>query len=201
MKKIMSIIIGVFSVFLVGIPNAATLVLSSIDPVMDQSGASPDIIEMRFVFDNITGDYTIGLQTSNADPFQGSFRININLFNVDVGTTADAPSFFQDVFNDISLPTPTEIFTLTGNNTRLTAWNEGDRILLNNYGPPSCTPHPDGGTCFASGVGLLPYTGFDDYIGVDHQIDVLAAVPIPAAIWLFGSGMMGLIGIARRKTA
>jgi len=28
-----------------------------------------------------------------------------------------------------------------------------------------------------------------------------AAVPIPPAVWLFGSGLLGLIGIARRKTA
>ena len=28
-----------------------------------------------------------------------------------------------------------------------------------------------------------------------------AAVPIPAAVWLFGSGLIGLIGIARRKLA
>ena len=27
----------------------------------------------------------------------------------------------------------------------------------------------------------------------------IAAVPIPAAVWLFGSGLLGLIGIARRK--
>jgi len=26
------------------------------------------------------------------------------------------------------------------------------------------------------------------------------AVPVPAAVWLFGSGLLGLIGIARRKT-
>ncbi|MEE8427904.1 MAG: VPLPA-CTERM sorting domain-containing protein [Gammaproteobacteria bacterium] len=26
-----------------------------------------------------------------------------------------------------------------------------------------------------------------------------SAVPIPAAGWLFGSGLLGLIGIARRK--
>jgi hypothetical protein len=26
-----------------------------------------------------------------------------------------------------------------------------------------------------------------------------AAVPIPAAVWLFGSGLLGLVGIARRK--
>ncbi len=28
-----------------------------------------------------------------------------------------------------------------------------------------------------------------------------AAVPVPAAVWLFGSGLLGLIGIARRKSA
>ncbi|MCP4503572.1 MAG: VPLPA-CTERM sorting domain-containing protein, partial [Deltaproteobacteria bacterium] len=27
----------------------------------------------------------------------------------------------------------------------------------------------------------------------------LSAVPAPAAIWLFGSGLIGLIGVARRK--
>jgi hypothetical protein len=29
----------------------------------------------------------------------------------------------------------------------------------------------------------------------------ISAVPVPAAVWLFGSGLIGLIGIARRKTA
>jgi hypothetical protein len=29
----------------------------------------------------------------------------------------------------------------------------------------------------------------------------LGAVPIPAAAWLFGSGLIGLIGIARKKKA
>ena len=28
-----------------------------------------------------------------------------------------------------------------------------------------------------------------------------AAVPVPAAAWLFGSGLLGLVGIARRKKA
>ena len=31
------------------------------------------------------------------------------------------------------------------------------------------------------------------------EIQELAAVPLPAAIWLFGSGLIGLIGAARRK--
>jgi hypothetical protein len=35
----------------------------------------------------------------------------------------------------------------------------------------------------------------------EGEIDVVSPVPIPAAVWLFGSGLLGLIGIARRKKA
>lgn len=30
-------------------------------------------------------------------------------------------------------------------------------------------------------------------------VAVSSAVPVPAAVWLFGSGLLGLVGIARRK--
>jgi hypothetical protein len=33
------------------------------------------------------------------------------------------------------------------------------------------------------------------------QSDWVAAVTVPAAVWLFGSGFLGLISIARRKSA
>lgn len=33
-------------------------------------------------------------------------------------------------------------------------------------------------------------------VGIDVQV-----VPVPAAVWLFGSGLLGLVGIARRKSA
>jgi len=38
-------------------------------------------------------------------------------------------------------------------------------------------------------------------IEVDHLQYGGALVPVPAAVWLFGSGLLGLIGIARRKPA
>ena len=39
------------------------------------------------------------------------------------------------------------------------------------------------------------------YAWAVHPGDVGAStVPVPAAVWLFGSGLLGLIGIARRKT-
>ncbi len=34
---------------------------------------------------------------------------------------------------------------------------------------------------------------------VDGQ--VISTVPVPAAVWLFGSGLLGLLGLAKRKTA
>ena len=32
-----------------------------------------------------------------------------------------------------------------------------------------------------------------------HALTVRTIIPIPAAVWLFGSGIVGLIGVARRK--
>jgi hypothetical protein len=30
---------------------------------------------------------------------------------------------------------------------------------------------------------------------------VASSIPIPASVWLFGSGLLGLVGVARRKKA
>lgn len=37
--------------------------------------------------------------------------------------------------------------------------------------------------------------------GIPYDLNVSTAVPVPAAIWLFGSSLMGLIGFARRKSS
>ncbi len=41
-----------------------------------------------------------------------------------------------------------------------------------------------------------------DFIFVDATLNAVedhAAVPVPAAVWLFGSGLLGLVGVARRR--
>ncbi|MCG7900946.1 MAG: VPLPA-CTERM sorting domain-containing protein [Candidatus Thiodiazotropha weberae] len=50
---------------------------------------------------------------------------------------------------------------------------------------------------FLAGGSLLPTT-------IDIQLDIsdgndVSAVPVPAAVWLFGSGMIGLLSVNRRK--
>lgn len=57
------------------------------------------------------------------------------------------------------------------------------------------------------GIGGVPMTssafsnhnGNFDIMSVTFQSYVTAPVPVPAAVWLFGSGLLGLVGIARRK--
>ncbi|MDX2507653.1 MAG: VPLPA-CTERM sorting domain-containing protein, partial [Gammaproteobacteria bacterium] len=50
-------------------------------------------------------------------------------------------------------------------------------------------------TLGAGGVNSMSISGFVDSIGSAE------AVPVPAAVWLFGSGLLGLVGVARRKRA
>jgi hypothetical protein len=55
---------------------------------------------------------------------------------------------------------------------------------------------------FKSGVPLVDLNGSDInafYLqGVALSVSV-SAVPVPATVWLFGSGLIGLFGIARRN--
>ena len=46
---------------------------------------------------------------------------------------------------------------------------------------------------------FTPSNPNDLFSGGFVAIDNISIVPVPAAIWLFGSGLIGLIGVARRK--
>ena len=45
----------------------------------------------------------------------------------------------------------------------------------------------------------VPTGGFKGFFYTLHLEGDIAAVPVPAAVWLFGSGLLGLVGVARRK--
>jgi hypothetical protein len=49
------------------------------------------------------------------------------------------------------------------------------------------------------GVMGVPMAANGTFGGFNANFSAYAPVPIPAAVWLFGSGLLGLIGFTRRK--
>jgi hypothetical protein len=80
---------------------------------------------------------------------------------------------------------------------------------INEYQP--CTSNDGGRIILALNDGIYSYRNVTTIgtavTSVSHPTDVttagiaFASVPLPAAAWLFGSGLLGMIGIARRKKA
>ena len=84
--------------------------------------------------------------------------------------------------------------------------NENYYLFTNismDYGNWSSTQAYDTGAwsfTFRSGNQRSFNTAVSNYSWAVHEGDV-GAVPVPTAVWLFGSGLIGLVGFARRKQA
>ena len=170
-----------------GSAHGVPLTLSFSDPVGDNTGAV-DLVGLTFNFDNSTGNYQIDLTADAANPFLGNFRLNINLFNVDTGTTAQDPSFFSDTVNDFNLAVATTMLSLVGTNSRLLSWDPGDRIAVSGPLPLGV---PDGVAAFGSSVLDLPdTTSFDNMAPGEFSIlGEPVSVPVPSSLVLIGLGL------------
>ena len=102
-----------------------------------------------------------------------------------------------------------ELFSeLAGGGTSLAEiYTDGPLVPTAGWTPYSWTTNlgPDvaGGVTLQlkASCGPVEGCGVDAYFdNVTISTDV-AAVPVPAAVWLFGSGLIGLVGVARRKKA
>jgi len=82
----------------------------------------------------------------------------------------------------------------TDNNSNWALGNGENRILVLSTG-----------NNLMKSVTLDSYLGMESLGGLDSlkqtEISGLTAVPVPAAVWLLGSGLIGLVGVASRKSA
>ena len=116
---------------------------------------------------------------------------------------------------------PVSVINVAGNTATLDftgwSWAFNGAALTLNFGTGAWGSNPDGIAEISCGVDCsngdnytLYYTATvpeDDpngYAGFQYELNLtgtISAVPVPAAVWLFGSGLLGLAGMARRKKA
>ncbi len=68
-----------------------------------------------------------------------------------------------------------------------------------NYGITGNTIFDPVAGFFSAEINNLPGGSYTLNIKMENQVNGAAVVPVPAAVWLFGSGLLGLIGVARKK--
>ena len=96
----------------------------------------------------------------------------------------------------------------TTENIDVAMWVSGSTVVNTNLYDPSTSLFALGWTTLldTTTVVTLCFGGGGSCDGTTDTVDatlagtvVLSAVPVPAAVWLFGSGLLGLAGIAKRK--
>jgi hypothetical protein len=142
------------------------------------------------------GTAATAFETAGLNSFPSSTSATFEVFDTHAYVTAismvaPSPDWFVGVSN-LSLMSGGN--WITDQTVDLIPWDagteEGTQFSLNNS---ASNPHIPIATPVSS-----PFIG-SPVIGTLRF--ELVAVPIPAAVWLFGSGLVGLIGITRRKRA
>lgn len=131
--------------------------------------------------------------------WDASGLMNAISYGLQVGDKLSGNSLYRD-YNSDHVYDPSEL--LTANLGSVTPYSDtliaGMGVPLQYYAPLAATSATQG---FSDG----PFTGLKLYLdigsGNSMYVTSVSSVPIPAAVWLFGPGLLGLIGFAKRKKA
>ncbi|MEE9494594.1 MAG: hypothetical protein V3W04_14595 [Gammaproteobacteria bacterium] len=190
-KQILSRLAAVTALFSVGMANAATVSLSTLNIL-------PANITDVVTIDVSGTDFTPGVSAGNItltwDP-----AVLMHNFTIADLTASAATNGFPITFGGTTSLTPGQVdfnfasfaaqsgpaldfFSL---DFTAIAGDPGS-VVQSALGPAAAGDWQDG-TAAISGIAF-------DSISIE-----VSAIPVPASIWLFGSGLFGMIGIARRK--
>ena len=190
--------------------NAAPIVFEAYDAGATSLATAPLSQAASDAFDIATGPLNIydfdtnttGATFSTVDTYAaGSFQ----LFGGN--TTPGGSNFFGATFTtNIAFDSPIDSF-----GAYFSGWQRADQILTYTDGSTVNLNMPAGNisqgglvffgfTDIGASISSITYsTALGDYVGIDDvRFGNANAVPVPAAIWLLGSGLVSLVGLRRK---
>ena len=168
-------------------------------------------------------DWSAGLSVAGV----GGWRLPDTIDVGNDGYTYVNNNYYEGVDNGYNITTHSEMsnmfynvlgnmadYTTSGDLTDCGIYPQAPEFCLSNTGPFSniqssfywsateAATDPDLAWGFSMGIGVQGFDGkiYSNYAWAVHDGDVaVSAVPVPAAVWLFGSGLLGLVSFARKK--
>ena len=140
-----------------------------------------------------TIEYDFNFSTAGSGTFNyDDVNLDINQLTLDFGAFGSSgPTSFDSASTFSVFGTPPNAFLNNDNTFFNLSGGTANGLRLSSDG--TFCVRPDTDVCVAKGGAAA-----DLAVGT---YSIASAVPIPAAVWLFGSGLVGLIGVARRKNA
>ena len=136
--------------------------------------------DLAFGTDPVPADFLFASSKPEALAFITNIAAELNLYNASAATNADS-------VDNVIEGAGTDIVSYINVAYDVTATSNG--VWQINYSTSGGWSDPSGGDIFSRDTSNFTYA----------RMTAASVVPIPAAAWLFSSGLLGLIGMARRK--
>lgn len=186
MKKIQTKILFLAMVLFSSYLNAATITWNPTDSIVNQGDTfSLDIVGSGFVSNVDGGGVNLSFDPTKLNVLSVTIDDLVWDFVTDIGTIDNVAG--------------------TVNGITVSAW---DNIVTGDFTVATIQfLEISGGSFLNSPIGITEYA-LDPWVGGGSQINpdfvngtvtAVSAVPVPAAVWLFGSGLLALTSIARRS--